>query len=153
MANRVVVVDPYHAQLGALAHLVSQRLLVDARKLGDEQDFTITNIFSRLWRDDPTVLVLAVLEDDTGELVGYGVVSIEGNQAFLMQPRFDHPTDHDATGELLSIAETWVKDYNTAMGAELITKLTLVARRFDPKWAKKYGFETKRYLMEKKLGE
>lgn len=153
MANTTVIVDPYHPQLGALAHLVSQRLVEDTQKIGDEDDFTVTSLFSRLWALDPTVLVLAVLDSESGELVGYSAASIEGNQAFMMQPRFEKPTENDATGELLTIAERWIKDYNTAMGAELITRLTLVTRRFDPKWEKKYGFETKRYILTKKLGE
>ncbi len=154
--HRIVRVDPYHAQLGALAHMVAQRLSEDAKKLGDDTDFTLTNIFSRLWAMDPTVLVLASLDPKSGQLVGYTVVSIEAGQAFIMQPRFDRPSENDATGEMLGIAENWVKDYNTAMGLVgglPVSKLILVARRFDAKWEKKYGFETKRYLLEKPIGE
>lgn len=147
-----VAVDPYHPQLGGLAHMVMQRLAQDAEKLGDNDDSVITGIYSRLVLRDPTVLVLAALNSKTGQLVGYTAISIEGNRAYMLQPRFDQPTEHDATGEFLSIAQRWIKDYNSLVGADLISTLTLVARRFDAKWAKKYGFETKRYLMEKSLG-
>ena len=146
-----VIVDPYHKQLGALAHVVSLKLAEDAKKLGDEDGFSVINTFARLWAQDPTVLVVASLDTKTGKLVGYAVASIEGNQAFLLQPRFEEPTDTDATGDLLSIVEQWVKGYNETMGAKVVLKLVLVTRRFDTKWTKKYGFGNPRYLMEKQL--
>ncbi len=153
ISTRNIIIDPYHPQLGALAHMVAMRLARDAKRLGDEEDFSVYNVLSRLCAKDPTILMIASLDAIGGNLVGYCVASIENTQVFVLQPHFDEPVDGDATGEVLSIVENWAKRYNESAGVELITRLTLVVRRYDPKWAKKYNFETRRYLLERKLGE
>lgn len=112
------------------------------------------DVLARLWKLDPGVLALAAL-DDKGGIKGHALAVVEGDAAYLLQPRVDEPTEGDTIGEFIALAESWLKVYNSAvlesgLGAP-IPRLTLLARRSDPKWAKKYGFETKKYIMEKEL--
>ena len=152
---KIVRLDPYHPVLGLLVPQVAQRLLDNTKQLGledEDSEATIHNTLSRLWSNDPTVLMLACI-DSAGHVKGHAVASIEGNNAFLLQPRIDEPTDRDTIGDLIAIVDEWVKDYNKQV-AELgrtIGGLTLIAKRSDPKWAKKYGFETKYYVMVRDL--
>ena len=150
---KTVRLDPYHPVLGLLVPEVAQRLLFRSKELGTEDsEETIYNVLSRLWQRDPTVLMLACV-DSAGHVKGHAVASIEQSKAFLLQPRIDEPSDHDTIGELIGIVDNWVKEYNvSAMGAhQPVSDLTLIARRSDPKWAKKYGFETKYYVMVRDL--
>jgi len=149
---QIIALDPYHPVLGLLVPQVAQRLLESAKQMSIEGDSeeTVIAALARLWAKDPTVLMLACV-DTEGHVKGHAVASIEGNSAFLLQPRIDEPTDNDMTGELIHVVEQWIKDYNASVGREVVSGVTLIAKRSDPKWAKKYDFETIRYFMFRKL--
>ncbi len=147
---KIVRLDPYHPVLGLLVPQVAHRLLESVKQLDvDDSEDTIVHAMSRLWNKDPTVLVLACI-DNGGHVKGHAVATIEAGNAFLLQPRIDEPTERDTIGDLIGIVEDWVKDYNKQVGTAL-HGLTLIAKRSDPKWAKKYGFETKYYVMVREL--
>jgi len=150
---KILRVEPYHPQLGLLMPQIAQRLLDNVKQLGGAGDSGILNLMSRAWAGDPTVLVLACLTDK-GQIKGHAISYIDGNQAFLLQPRIDEPTDKDTTGDLIALVEQWIAEYNEAIGIDNlghIQGITLLAKRADPKWAKKYGFETVLYQMHRKL--
>jgi len=150
---KIVQLDPYHPVLGLLVPEVAHRLVERSKELDTEDsEETIYNVLSRLWQRDPTVLMLACV-DSAGKVKGHAIATIEQSKAFLLQPRIDEPSDQDTIGELISVVDNWVKEYNRAIPQTVqpVSDLTLIARRSDPKWAKKYGFETKYYVMVRDL--
>jgi len=144
-ALKVYRVDPRHPVIGALVHAVTQ-------KVNDNGDFDgIWELVARMYRGDPGSLMLAAL-DSEGALQGYALASIEYPDVFLIQPRIDIPTDEDITGVFIGLVEKWVKGYNAANeGQPPLEEISLIARRSDPKWAKKYGFRTVKYVMNKRI--
>lgn len=143
---KIVIVDPYHPVLGMFTSQIALRLIEQAGS-------TVTQgIMGRAWIQDPKVLMLAVL-NEKHHIIGHAVATIDGDKAFLLQPRLDEPTTNDTTGELISLVDKWITEYNKKIeGSEVaIDGITLVAKRSDPKWAKKYDFETVRYVMYRKL--
>lgn len=146
---------PYTSAGGFILADLSNRLMESAKQ-HNESEASVRNLFTRLWALDPSVLALVAL-DDSGHVKGHALATIEGDSAYLLQPRVDEPTEEDTIGKFISLVEYWLKVYNSAVikqGIGIpISHLTLLARRADPKWAKKYGFETRKYLMEKELGE
>lgn len=146
---KILRVEPYHPQLGLLMPQIAQRLL-DSTVVGDSGVF---NLMSRAWAGDPRILILACL-NDKGQIKGHAVSYIDSDQAFLLQPRIDEPTDKDTTGDFIALVEQWIAEYNETIGKSAlghIQGITLLAKRSDPKWAKKYGFETVLYQMHRKL--
>lgn len=144
---KIIQVEPYHPQLGLLMPQIAQRLMT---QLGDGPG--VSALMSRIWGQDGTVLALACL-NEKGQLKGHAVAYIEDNRAVLLQPRIDESTDKDTTGDLIALVEQWITEYNEAIGqlGHHIKGITLLAKRSDPKWAKKYGFETVQYVMHREL--
>jgi hypothetical protein len=99
---------------------------------------------SRLWAKDPGVLLIAAIGPDS-KVKGHcaALVHLPG-QVMVVPPKLDEPTENDAISEMLGMVETWAKE----QGASL---LQLVSKRADPKWLKKHGYETARYVMTKQL--
>ncbi len=127
-------------------------------KLAQEHGESVTpfvSMISRLWGLDPAVLALAAL-DGKGNVKGHALALLHEEAAYLWQPRVDEPTEGDTIGEFVTLAEEWLKVYNSAVVKEglgvAIPGLTMLARRADPKWAKKYNFTTKHYEMFRPLG-
>ncbi len=149
IAATVLALDPYDEKLSVLTHLMIPRLKESFKQLGLGQA-DLAAFMSRLLKQDPSVLLIAVLREG-GKLIGHCGASIDDSQVYVLQPRLDEPTTTDTVGEMLSLVEQWVKSYNETMGAKVVLKLVLVTRRFDTKWTKKYGFGNPRYLMEKQL--
>lgn len=147
--------EPYTEAGGFILANIANRL-VDIATQHSESLNSVTGIISRLWALDPGVLALAAL-DNQGHIKGHAIGIIEGDTAYLLQPRVDEPTEGDTIGEFVALAEDWLKVYNSAvlgpgMGI-VIPGLTLLARRADPKWMKKYNFSTVKYVMFKPLKE
>ena len=139
---KVVQVDPYHDVYGWLVHPLVKRLHSSLQALGDETDEVLVGFLTKLWGKDPSVLLLAAV-DQVGEVKGHAAAMLQGpNQAMFIQPRLDVPTDNDAVSEMVEAIEAWAKDKGVA-------QLNLVVYRLDPKWAKKYGFEVARYVLAK----
>ncbi len=149
---KIVSPKPYTMAGGFILAVVGSRIVDNAEEHGEDLS-PLHQIIARAWVLDPGVLILAALSDK-GLVKGHAVAAatVEG-KAYILQPRVDEPTESDTIGEFIALAESWLKLYNLqVLGQEdAIPRLTLLARRADPKWAKKYGFFTKQYIMEKEL--
>ena len=130
---------------------VANRVIDNAKEHGEDLS-PLHQILARAWIKDPGVLILAALSN-MGLVKGHAFAAVSDDKAYLLQPRVDEPTENDTIGEFIALAESWLKVYNLqVLGQEgAIPRLTLLARRADPKWAKRYGFFTKQYIMEKEL--
>lgn len=146
----VLALDPYDSKLGVLTHLMIPRLKESFEQLGMDQR-NLTSLMSRLLKQDPSVLLIAVLGEG-GKLIGHCGASIDEGTVFVLQPRLDEPTSTDTVGEMLSLVEQWVKGYNQ-LGGHADSWLTLLTKRLDSKWAKKHGFVVKNYVLEREIKE
>ena len=148
---KIVSPKPYTKAGSFILAEVANRIIDNAEEHGEDL-LPLYLTFARAWNKDPGVLILAALSDK-GLVKGHAVVYSKDDKVFLVQPRVDEPTESDTIGEFIALAESWLKLYNLqVLGEEgVIPRLTLLARRADPKWAKKYGFFTKQYVMEKEL--
>ena len=148
---KIVSPKPYTKAGSFILAEVGNRLILNAQEHGESLT-PLYGILSRAWNKDPGVLILAALSDK-GLVKGHAVIAAADQAVYLLQPRIDEPTENDTIGEFIALAESWLKVYNLqVLGQEgAIPRLTLLARRADPKWAKKYGFFTKHYVMEKEL--
>ena len=148
---KIVSPKPYTKAGSFILAEVANRIVDNAEEHGE--DLTpLYGIIARAWHKEPSVLILAALSDK-GLVKGHAIVSATDLAAYLLQPRVDEPTENDTIGDFIALAESWLKLYNLqVLGEEgVIPRLTLLARRADPKWAKRYGFLTKQYVMEKEL--
>ncbi len=148
---KIVSPKPYTKAGSFILAEVANRVVDNAEEHGEDLS-PLHQIIARAWVLDPGVLILAALSDK-GLVKGHAVAGISDSKAYVLQPRVDEPTENDTIGEFIALAESWLKLYNLqVLGDEgAIPRLTLLARRADPKWAKKYGFFTKQYVMEKEL--
>ncbi len=148
---KIVSPKPYTMAGDLILAVVGGRIVDNAQEHGEDVS-PLHQIIARAWVLDPRVLILAALSDK-GLVKGHAVAAISDSKAYVLQPRVDEPTENDTIGEFIALAESWLKLYNLqVLGQEdAIPRLTLLARRADPKWAKKYGFFTKQYVMEKEL--
>ncbi len=148
---KIVSPKPYTKAGSFILAEVANRIVHNAEEHGEDLE-PLYQIIGRAWVKDPGVLVLAALSDK-GLVKGHAVAAISETKAYILQPRVDEPTESDTIGEFITLAESWLKLYNLqVLGEEgVIPRLTLLARRADPKWAKRYGFLTKQYVMEKEL--
>ena len=148
---KIVSPKPYTKAGSFILAEVANRIVDNAEEHGEDVS-PLHQIIARAWVLDPGVLILAALSDK-GLVKGHAVAGISDSKAYVLQPRVDEPTESDTIGEFIALAESWLKLYNLQVlgGEGAIPRLTLLARRADPKWAKKYGFFTKHYVMEKEL--
>ncbi len=148
---KIVSPKPYTKAGSFILAEVANRIVDNAEEHGEDLS-PLHQTIGRAWVLDPGVLILAALSDK-GLVKGHAVAGVSNGKAYVLQPRVDEPTENDTIGEFIALAESWLKLYNLqVLGDEgAIPRLTLLARRADPKWAKKYGFFTKQYVMEKEL--
>ncbi len=148
---KIVSPKPYTKAGSFILAEVANRIVDNAEEHGEDLS-PLHQIIGRAWVKDPGVLILAALSNK-GLVRGHALAAVSEIKAYLLQPRVDEPTESDTIGEFIALAESWLKLYNLqVLGEEgVIPRLTLLARRADPKWAKKYGFLTKQYVMEKEL--
>lgn len=143
---KILRIDPYH-KINVLAIPEIVQKFGDAlSQLGDDQGVVVTQFFSRLFARDPGVLLLAAIDPDSGRVKGFTAAATSADGCLMLQPRLDEPTQNDAVKEMVDTVEEWAESLG-------YTELTMIARRFDAKWNKKYDFEISRYIMVKKLGE
>ena len=140
---RILQIDPYHKIYGMLVPILAQRLAESLEAVGDGTNEFLFQFMSQLWGKDPGVALVAAI-DPQGNVKGHTAAQVQGTQAFFLQPRLDEPTENDAIGEMMEWVENWAKGLK-------MTQLTLVARRLDAKWSKKYGLEVSRYILTKEL--
>ncbi len=148
---KIVSPKPYTKAGSFILAEVANRIVDNAEEHGEDVT-PLHQIIARAWVLDPGVLVLAALSDK-GLVKGHVIAGISDSKAYVLQPRVDEPTESDTIGEFIALAESWLKLYNLQVLEQenAIPRLTLLARRADPKWAKKYEFFTKHYVMEKEL--
>jgi hypothetical protein len=127
-----------------LIPFLTPRLNETVEALGDADGLAVPMFMSRLWAKDQSVLLVAAVTPE-GSVKGHcaALVHIPG-QVLVVPPKLDEPTENDAISEMLGMVEEWAK----GQGA---TILQLVSKRADPKWLKKHGYETARYVMTKQL--
>ncbi len=148
---KIVSPKPYTKAGSFVLAEVANRIVDNAEEHGEDLE-PLHQIISRAWVLDPGVLILAALSDK-GLVKGHAAAAISETKAYILQPRVDEPTETDTIGDFIALAESWLKLYNLQVlgQKDAIPRLTLLARRADPKWAKRYGFFTKQYIMEKEL--
>lgn len=142
---KIIKVDPYNKISVLTIPQIVQRFAEVMQQLGDEEGAVAANFFPRLWAKDPGVLLLAAVDPASGSVKGFtaAATSVDG-QALMCQPRLDEPTENDAVKEMIDSVEDWA----SSLGFK---QITMVARRADPKWIKKHGFEITRYVMTKEI--
>lgn len=146
----VVLVDPYDPVTGLLVPAVAQRILAFSREHFCELDpeMYARNIMGRLWARDPRVAVGALVEAATSKVVGHAVATIEedgrNRWVFISQCKADGNVG-DAVKRAILLADQWGR----AQGA---TQMVMSTPRADAAWKRKYGFDTMRHLMIRKLG-
>lgn len=144
---KVVRVDPYHKVYVLAIPEIVQKFSDVLSQLGDEEGIVSAQFFSRLWAKDKGVLLLAAIDPETGRVKGFTAAATSADgQCLMLQPRLDEPTQNDAVKEMVEAVEEWAQSLG-------FTQLTMIARRFDAKWNKKFNFEISRYVMVKELGE
>lgn len=147
MADTVLVAyEPLHPVYGGFGPTLTQRLLRFQESIDFEGDaglFTRTTM-AKLTAGDPSVLLLAVVEPATAQVVGHCLATLErhGQKAwvFVWQCQLDKKQTEETRQELLSYLHTWGK----AQGA---TQLLMCTHRSDKAWERKYGFTGKRVMM------
>lgn len=145
--TKVLRIDPYHKINVLTIPEIVQKFGDVLSQLGDDQGVVATQFFSRLFAKDPGVLLLAAIDPDSGRVRGFTAAATSADgQCLMLQPRLDEPTQNDAVKEMVEAVEGWAESLG-------YTQLTMIARRVDSKWLKKYGFEVSRYIMTKELGE
>jgi hypothetical protein len=142
----IVRVDPYHKVYVLTIPQIVQKFSEVLQQLGDDNDNVATQFFPRLWAKDPGVLLLAAIDPATCLVKGFTAAAVTDNTCTMTQPRLDEPTENDAVREMIEAVEVWA----SGLGFK---QITLIARRADPKWLKKHGFEVTRYVMTKDIGE
>jgi len=140
----VVVVDPYHKVYGMLVPALIQRLLEAVEAFGDGSN-TVVEFMTRLHAGDKGAILLAAVTP-AGKVKGYAAAGTNGSEVIMIQPRLDEPTSNDAIAEMIERIEEWAK----SLGAK---RITLISKRLDPKWQKKYDFDVARYVLTKELAE
>jgi hypothetical protein len=141
----IVRVDPYSKTYGLIIPAIVQKFTDALSQLGDEDNTVASSFFPRLFGRDQGVLLLAAVEGATGSVKGFTAAATSADgQCLMLQPRLDEPTTNDAVAEMIELVEEWA----ASLGFK---QLTMVARRADPKWLKKHGFEISRYIMTKEL--
>lgn len=140
---KVIKVDPWHKVYGYLFTEVLQKVAESMHSIGDEDGATAAMFGSLVVKKDPGAIMLAAV-DPTGHVKGVAAACIFGGEATIIQPRLDVPTENDAVKEMMDILEDWADNAG-------FDRLTLITRRIDQKWTKKFGFEVSRYILQKEL--
>ncbi|HEX7162138.1 MAG TPA: hypothetical protein VF223_12995 [Trebonia sp.] len=151
-ANKVLVVkvDPLARPSGLLVPEVARRILETAENHFEDLDPNLytAQVMARLWAGDETVLVLALVEDGTYKVVGHAVAEVaqhgKHKWVFVSQTKADQNVG-DAIKRAILLADEWGKQHGC-------TRMVMATTRPDTAWKRKYGFDTMRHLMVRKLG-
>ena len=156
----LVKVDPYHPVTGLLVPFLCRRIMDMAASRQEERDpqqFT-RDIMSRLWAQDPSLGVLAML-DEKGRLVGHAVATIEtdgkNHWLFVQQTKADGDVG-DAVDRAMGEAKGWaaqVSERLVTAGFRPITKGLMVTTRSDAAWQRRHKLKAIRHVMEFELTE
>lgn len=136
----IIRIDPYHKVYGQLLPQVLQRLIEGISSMGDDPR-VITLFNTKLAAGDPNVILLAAV-DTKGQVKGYCAAEVQNGVALVMQPHMDEPTSNDAIAEMFDTLEDWKAERK-------VVKSTLVVKKLDSKWLKKYGYRIERYVLSR----
>ena len=106
----VFQIDPRNSTGALLLPQLAQRLQLFSAEYERVFDprVPVANYMSRLWADDPSLLILGLVEGDTGALVGHVVAERTGPLVNVLQIRADQNVG-DALQEAVSRAIEWGK--------------------------------------------
>jgi|SRR6185503_8386754 len=104
----VYKIDPRDPTGALLLPQLAQRLQLYAAEYERIYDprVPVANYMSRLWADDPNLLILGLVEADSGALVGHVVAEKTGSLVNVLQLRADQNVG-DALQEAVSRAIEW----------------------------------------------
>lgn len=155
MNIHLVRLNPYDPNLGVLVPIVAKRVMGYAREHQKELDPVAATkaIMVPLWQGDPSVLVLAMVNED-GTVVGHavGAVQSDGSHHSLVisQTQADGAVG-DAVVRSLDFAREWVAtEVNPVLlqrGVRPVDKMVLVTGKNEKGWEKDYGFRLERRIL------
>jgi hypothetical protein len=141
----VVRIDPHQPQIGLLSPFYAQRVRAFAEKYQPEvnpTEFTAA-VMSRLWLNDPKMLALGIVEDDTAKLVGHALASHEGfgseQWVTITQVRADENVG-DARIQVVNAVVDWAKRLG-------VKRVILHTNRDGKDWQTKLGFKSYRHVL------
>lgn len=104
----VLKIDPRDSTGALLLPQLAQRLQLFSAEYDRVFDprVPVANYMSRLWSDDPNLLILGLVEGDSGALVGHVVAETTGSLVSVLQMRADQNVG-DALQEAVSRAIEW----------------------------------------------
>lgn len=161
MNIHLIRLDPYDPNLGVLVPIVAKRVMEFAREHSKEMDSlrVAQGIMVPLWSRDPMTVVLAMVNAETGVVVGHAVIQIatDGTQHWVTIPQTQADgAVGDAVKRSIEWAESWVKrEVNpllTQNGRSPITQMVMVTGRNEKAWERTYGFKVQRRVMSRPLG-
>ncbi len=142
----VLKVDPHKPSLRLLTPSFADRVqayVTEYQPLHKAEEFT-AGIMARLWLGDPNTLALALLDDETGKLVGHAVATREqlGSASWVQihQARADQNVG-DARRQAVKAIIAWAESLN--LGDRVLLESNREAREAD----KTLGFKPYRYQL------
>lgn len=146
----VLSIDPYHKTTGLLIPTVAQRIHQTAEEHFEEMSplAFVRMVMSRLWVQDPTILVLVLWDEEKQAVVGHGIATVEtdgtNRWVYVGQVRAD-----GNVGDSVKLMIQWADKWGQSFGCK---KMVMATSRSDTAWHRKYGFSTMRHLMLRNLG-
>lgn len=149
MGLQILKVDPFHPVLGKMVPMVVARIMDYARQYVPEMppETMASGVMTRLFAGDKDVLVLAVVDDTTGGIVGHLVADRAPDHLNVYQYRMDEG-GHGEGLEALKTAEEWLADVNHRTSSKTVLTVTPSAVN---RW-KGRGFSPARVIMVRKEG-
>lgn len=145
----VLPVDPLKGPTAMLLPFIAQRIFNMASERMQECDperFT-RSLMTRVWAQDPGILVLAMLEP-SGKLVGHTTAEIctDGVRrwVFVHQTKADGNVG-DAVRRVMNMLDQWGASHKA-------TTMTICTHRSDAAWQRKYGLEPHRQVLMREIG-
>ena len=147
MKISILRVNPIDPVSSLLLPFLTQRMLEYSKVLVPELDPQegIKQILSKLCLGDPTVALLAVVDGDSGEVVGHCLATLLLNEsvAYLLQIRADGNVG-DALRQCIDWLDKWMLTYG-------ITTMVMVSTKAEKSWEKPLGFVTTRRQLHRKI--
>ena len=136
--------------------IVAKRIMAFAREHQKELDpvAVAQAVMVPLWSRDPFTLVLAMVNPESGAVVGHavGAVNSDGSRHWLtITPTQADGADGDAVQPSLDIDREWVASTINpvllARGFNPVDKMVLVTGKNEKAWEHDYGFRLERRVL------